>query len=148
MQAKDLAEDYPVVHLRDSALDAARLIGSHRRPGVVVVDDHGHPVAVLPGSQVLRFLVPSYVQADPSLAGVYDERTAQESLTRLADNRVEDLLPDRDTHTRLPVVDHDATVLGCAAAMARLHSPLLVVLEDGQMVGVATAARLLDELFG
>ncbi|HEY0688871.1 MAG TPA: hypothetical protein VGD71_07500 [Kribbella sp.] len=33
----------------------------------------GSPYTVLPASQVVRFLVPSYVQDDPSLARVIDE---------------------------------------------------------------------------
>jgi len=42
-------------------------------PGIVVIGDDGCPQAVLPASQVVRFIVPKYVQDDPSLAGVLDE---------------------------------------------------------------------------
>ena len=46
----------------------------------------------------------------------------------------------------LAAVDGDATVLECAAVMARLRSPLLVVVEDRQVRGVLTAAHLLEVL--
>ncbi|MGH3504872.1 MAG: CBS domain-containing protein [Nocardioidaceae bacterium] len=148
MRAKDMVGDYPIVRCTDAALDAARLIGSRRLPGVVVVDDSGQPITVLPGSQVLNFLIPAYIQADPSLARVYDEGAADRSVERLTGKTVGDLLPDGDRRMELPVVDPDATVLECSAVMARLHCPLLVVQDDSRIVGVVTTSRLLDALFG
>ncbi|MCA1836616.1 MAG: CBS domain-containing protein [Actinobacteria bacterium] len=38
----------------------------------------------------------------------------------------------------------DATVIECAAMMARLHSPLLVVSDDDGVHGVVTASHLLE----
>lgn len=148
MRAKDLIAPYPTVHSTDPALDAARLIGAKHLPGVVVVDDAGTPVTVLPGSQVLNFLIPTYIQEDPSLARVLDEPGADACYSRLDGKSVGDLLPRSDGRQELPVVDWDATVMECAAVMARLHSPLLVVREDKKTLGVVTASRLLDELFG
>jgi hypothetical protein len=47
----------------------------------------------LPGSQVLRFVIPKYVQGDLSLARVFDERHADVLGRRLRGARVRDLLP-------------------------------------------------------
>jgi CBS domain-containing protein len=146
MRARTLAVDYPLVRLSDDALTTARLMAQQRLPGVVVVDDDGHPVAVLPGSQVLRFLIPGYVQDDPSLARVYDERTADACATALRGRQVRDLMPTMDKRAEKPIVDSDATVMECAAVMARLHSPLLVVADRGTVHGVVTASHLLELL--
>ncbi|NUT52742.1 MAG: CBS domain-containing protein [Saccharothrix sp.] len=144
MRVRDLAEEYPLVRLSDRALDAARLIADQRRPGVVVVDDDNRPVTVLPASQVLRFSVPGYVQDDPSLARVYDEQGgADVCVARLADRTVGEVLPPREKRHDLPIVPGDATVLECAATMARLHSPLLAVGDDEAVHGVVTASHLL-----
>ena len=62
----------------------------------------------------------------------------------LADERVADLLPSGRHRIELPAVDGDATVLECAALMSRLHSPLLVVVEDHWVRGLVTAAHLLE----
>ena len=148
MRARDLIDEYPSIQVSDPALDAARLIGSARLPGVVVVDPEGVPVTVLPGSQVLKFVIPAYIQEDPSLARVFDERGADECVSRLEGRSVGDLLPPRDHRQELPVVDPDATVIECAAVMARLRSPLLVVQSDQHILGVVTASRLLDVLIG
>jgi CBS domain-containing protein len=144
MRARDLAEDYPLVRLTDPALNAARLIADQHRPAVVVVDDDGQPVTVLPGSQVLRFSVPGYVQDDPSLARVYDERGGAEvCVANLAKRTVKEVLPAKDKRYELPVVSGNATVLECAATMARLHTPLVVVVDDDTIHGVVTASHLL-----
>ena len=143
MLARDVAEEYPVVRGDDAALEAAEMIAARRLPGVVVVDASGRPVTVLPGPEVLRFLVPPYVQEDPSLARVFDERTADRCAARLRERRVKELLPPKEERRELPVVAGDATVIECAAVMARLRSPLLVVTDDDHIAGVITASRLL-----
>lgn len=68
MRVGDIAEEFPVVGLDTSAFVAARLIAQDRRPGIVVTDTDGRPKAVLPASQVVKFMVPEYVQSDPALA--------------------------------------------------------------------------------
>lgn len=47
-----------------------------------------------PASQVVRFIVPRYVQDDPLLAGVLNESTADRCAERLSGKKVRDVLPD------------------------------------------------------
>ena len=137
-----MAEKTPLVTLDTSALEAAKLLASHRLPGLVVTDAQGHPHAVLPASQVVRFLVPSYVQDDPSLARVLSESMADHAADKLGSRRVGDVLP-RD-RPELPVVNHDDTVIEVAAIMARLRSPLVAVMRGTELIGVISASRLLE----
>jgi CBS domain-containing protein len=147
MRARDLAQDLPTVRPDEPALTAARLIAERRLPGIAVVDAEGRPVAVLPASQVLRSVVPDYVQDDPALARVVDEAGAERMCgQRLSGERVGDLVRAGRHRVELAAVDGDATVLECAALMARLRSPLLVVVEDRHVRGVLTAAHLLEVL--
>ncbi len=83
MRARDLAEEYPTVSLDDDALDAARAMAGSRLPGLIVLGEKGDPYTVLPGSQVLRFLIPSYVQSDPALARAYGEKASDELCSKL-----------------------------------------------------------------
>src|SRR4051812_48767051 len=76
MHGQQIAEEFPVVGLDTDAREAAELLASQRLPGLIVVDGNGAPYTILPASQVVRFLVPSYVQDDPSLARVIDESLA------------------------------------------------------------------------
>ena len=123
------------------ALDAARLLAEHLLPGIVVTDSSGRPTAVLPASQVVRFLVPAYVQDDPSLAGVLNESMADRCAEKLGGKKVRDVLPQ--DLVDVPSVDADDTIIEVAAIMARHRSPLLAVMKDGDLRGVITAPRLL-----
>jgi len=147
--ARDLAIDYPVVGLDDDALAAAHLLVERHLPGLVVMDGDWRPMTVLPGSQVVRFLVPGYVQDDPALARVVDEMHADRLCASLSGKRVSDLLPHEAPV--LPVVGAGDTALEIAAVMAQAHSPLVAVVSEdggtgGQLLGVVTASRLLERL--
>jgi CBS domain-containing protein len=141
MHAEDMAEDFPVVSIDSNALDAARMLAEHRLPGIVVTDASGLPYAVLPASQVVRFIVPKYVQDDPSLAGVIGESMADRAAEKLRNKTVRDVLPEHLMN--VPAANADDTIIEVAALMARLHSPLIAVLKDGNLHGVVTASRLL-----
>jgi CBS domain-containing protein len=137
-----MAEDFPVVTVDSDALEAVQLLASRRLPGLIVVSPDGTPYSVLPASQVVRFLVPSYVQDDPSLARVIDESLADRVADKLTGMTVRKLLPSEPAE--LPVVNHDDTVLEIAALMARLRCPLVAVVRNDEIIGAITASRLLE----
>jgi CBS domain-containing protein len=146
MHAEDIAEDFPVVSIDSGALDAARLLAEHRLPGIVVTDSAGKPYAVLPASQVVRFIVPRYVQDDPSLAGVLNDSAADRAAQKLADKTVRDVLPEHLMD--VPAANADDTIIEVAALMVRLRSPLIAVMKNGRLHGVITASRLLSAALG
>ena len=141
MRAAELAEDFPVVTVDSDALAAARLLAEHRLPGILVTDSSGKPYAVLPASQVVRFLVPRYVQDDPSLAGVLNESMADRAADKLGAKTVRDVLPEK--LVKLPSAHADDTIIEVAALMAQLRSPLIAVVKDDRLLGVITASHLL-----
>lgn len=146
MRARDLAQDFPTVSLDTDAMEAAQILSRERLPGLIVCDAAGRPYTVLPGSQVLRFLIPQYVQDDPPLARVYDEKASDELCAKLSDSTVRDLLPDKRDLDEIPVVDGDATTIEVAAVMARVHSPVVAVVDGDEVLGAITVRRLLDHL--
>lgn len=141
VHASEMAEEFPVVTIDSDALEAAKLLAEHRLPGIVVCDRPGHPHAILPGSQVVRFLVPGYVQDDPSLAGVLSESLADRVAEMLGGETVRTLLGEEKRE--LARVNADDTLLEVAAVMARMRSPLVAVMDDDHLLGVITASRLL-----
>jgi CBS domain-containing protein len=146
MHAADIAETYPVVGVDTSALTAARLIARDRLQGLIVADPGGKPMAVLPASEVVRFMVPDYVQEDPALAGVLGEVTPEWIAEHLRRATVADILPPHPVE--LPVLKKDDTLIELAALMARLRSPVCAVTDGERILGVVTAARLLDLVCG
>ncbi len=128
VQARELAKPYPTIRMDTPAADAARLLAERRLPALIVVDANEHPLAILPGSQVLRLLIPLYVQEDPALARVLDEAFADRIWEALDKKVVADLLPRQ--RVPLPVVAPDDTVLEIAAIMAANRCPLVAVVEE------------------
>ncbi len=68
-----MVADFPVVRSDTDALDAVRLIAKRRLPGLLVTDRRAGCCGSCPPSQVVRLLVPAYIQDDPALAGVLSE---------------------------------------------------------------------------
>ena len=145
MRAGDLAAPFPTVTLATPAIEAAGLLAGENLPGLIVVDERGRPLTILPGTQVLRMAVPQYCQDDPALARVIDEAAADVFLRELGEQTVAEVLPRE--RRELPVVDPGATVLEIAALMARVRSPVVAVAErDGTMRGAVTLDALLDRM--
>ncbi len=150
MRAGDLAQPFATVTPDTGALAATQAMAAARQPGLIVCGDDGRPYTILPGSQVLRLLIPDYLQETPALARALDEQASQQLCRRLEHLTVRDLLPHPRDLDELPVVDRDATPLEVAAVMARMHSPVVAVVDGdgdtGRVVGAITASRLLDHL--
>jgi CBS domain-containing protein len=142
VRAEKSAEEFPVVALDSNALEAVRLLATGRLPGLVVTNAAGTPVTILPASQVVRLLVPAYVQDDPSLAGVLSESMADRAADKLGGKTVGQVLPKPPP--QMSTVKSDDTIVEVAAIMARNRSPLVVVMNGNEVVGVITAPRLLE----
>jgi CBS domain-containing protein len=135
-----------VVHLDTDALEATRLLVDRALPGLVVVDHEGLPLFILPGSQVLRFALPDYVEEDRTLASVYSESDADALCESLRGRTVQELMPSTKFLPRgapRPIVAPDATLIEIAAVMAEQHSPVVAVVDKGHVIGVITVHRLL-----
>ncbi|MBX6383026.1 MAG: CBS domain-containing protein [Microbispora sp.] len=144
MRARDLVMPFPTVTLDSPVAEAARLMAQRELPGLIVLDERGAPVSILPGTQVLRLAVPRYCQDDPALARVIDEAHADAFIRALGDRTVRQALPERPRE--LPVTDPDATLLEVAALMARTRSPLVAVLDGDRLLGAVTLSTLLKRL--
>ncbi|MBT2493513.1 CBS domain-containing protein [Streptomyces sp. ISL-96] len=149
MRARDLAEPYVSVSMEADAAEAVRLLVEHALPGLLVVDSAGQPYAILPASDVVGTLVPSYVQEDPVLANVIDEPHADVLYHALAGRKVAECLPVGRPF--LPTAAPDWTAMELAELMTRTRSPLIPIVEGdaggpGRPLGVVTAAHLLERL--
>lgn len=145
MKAADLVEQVPMVTRATTGAEAARVVAEYRLSALVVADESGDPIAVIPGSQLLGIVLPRWVRDDRRLAHVYDERGADEMCRRLNQATIGDLLDDdklKDLHA--PTVLPEDTLLEIASAMDESHSPVLVVRDrQGAFHGVVTMSRVL-----
>ena len=141
MRAAEIDEEFPVVDVDTPALEAARMLAEHSLPGIVVLTADGQLYAVLPASEVVRFIVPRYVLDDPLLASVIAESVADQAAEKLGGKTIRELLPQHQL--TMPVANADDTIIEVAAIMVRLRSPLVAVMKQGKLHGVITASRLL-----
>jgi hypothetical protein len=145
VQAHQLAEAFPTVRLGTLALTAARMLADQHLPGLIVVNEYDHPTAVLPASQLLRLLIPRYIQDDPTLARVLEESQADTFAAGLDGKTVADLL--KQEKLKPQIAEPDDNVMEIAAAMAANRSPLVAVVErrhpTAPLIGVITVSRLL-----
>ncbi|MCT2584320.1 CBS domain-containing protein [Actinophytocola gossypii] len=145
MKARDIAVTMPTVTADDPVIRVVRAMVVRRLPGLILVDEFSRPSVVLPGTQVLRLAVPSSYQDDPALARTIDEEHADTFWTELGERTVGECLPRQAA--RPVTVAEDATLLEVAAAMARLRSPLVAVVDArGVLTGAVTLERLLTSL--
>jgi CBS domain-containing protein len=142
VRAEQIVEEFPVVAATSNALEAGRLMAERRLPGLVVTDTDGKPLTILPASQVVRLLVPTYVQDDPSLAGVLNESMADRIADAIGDKPVSAILPK--PLPTMAKVKADDNIVEVAAVMAHEHAPLVAVVDKGRLIGVITASRLLE----
>jgi CBS domain-containing protein len=128
MRAQDLATPVPMVDRHTSAADAARQIADGQLPGLVVADDRGIPVTVISAVDVLRLLVPDYILEDMALAGVFDERGAEDVWSEGSRRVIGDLLDDQETRmSDILRVDADATLVEVAAEMVDARAQIAVL---------------------
>jgi CBS domain-containing protein len=145
VRAGDIAINLPTVRPSDPVAKAVRLMVVNRLPGLVVVDTADRPVAVLPGTQVLRLVIPGSYQNDPTLVRTIDEVHADLFWQEPGSLTVGDCLPDGAVSPA--TVTPDATLLEIAILMARKHSPLLAVVDRARVLrGAITLERLLTSL--
>ncbi|WP_280444702.1 CBS domain-containing protein [Nocardia brasiliensis] len=145
MQAREIAIQLPTVRVADPVAKAMRLMVVNRLPGMIVVDDADRPIAVLPGTQVLRLAIPSSYQNDPALVRTIDELHAELFWQEPGRWTVGDCLPE--TIAKPATVRPDATLLEVATLMAQKHSPLVAVVDrDRTLLGAVTLERLLLSL--
>jgi CBS domain-containing protein len=131
------------------AIETVRLMVERRLPGLLVTDSAGLPHAALPACEVIRTVVPGYVQEDRGLARVIDEPHADLLCRALQGRTVADCLPGGRQF--LPTAGPDWTAVELAELMARSRSPFIAVVErpdegPGRLLGVVTAERLLERL--
>lgn len=141
MLARDLADPSPVVRGDDDAGSVLRRLVAGGWDGLVVVDGAGAPLTTTSLAQVLRMLLPEYIEEDVSLASVYAERQADVLADALAGRTVAQVLPQPG---REPVVvDAGATLLEVAAVMASQRSSVVAVVDAGRTTGALGAHAVL-----
>jgi CBS domain-containing protein len=143
MRARDLVRPHPVVSAHASAMDAVRSAATTSVRSVLVIDAAGAIVGVLSSTDLLRAIVPPFVEESPSIARAL--RSDENDPLRLHGRRkrVSQLLAAGSADA---VVAADAALVEVMSVMVRTRIPLVGVVEDGRLLGGVTVDQLLDQL--
>ncbi len=143
MKALGLAGPQETLRADEPAAEAALVLARIQTSAALVVDDAERLVGVVTDQELLRGLLPSYVEEADALARVLEEDSAQQLWRRLEGRTVRDLIVhDREE----AVVDGGATLIEVASVMIRADARVVAVVEDGRLVGGITIDHLLTHL--
>jgi CBS domain-containing protein len=120
------------------------VLSRHDIRAVLVVSPSGGLAGVLSDSELLRGLLPAYLEDNPALARVLEESASEALYRRLEGRTVEDLMPaDRD---EAPVVGGDDTLIEVAEVMVRSRASLVGVVDQGRLIGGISIDDLISHL--
>jgi CBS domain-containing protein len=144
MKARNLTSPRETLRTVDPASEAARILSRHDVRAVLVVDPSGEFAGVISDSELLRRLLPPYLEENESLVRVLEESAAEVLYRRLEGRTVADLMPD-DREDQ-PVVNGDDTLIEVASVMVRSRASLVGVIDAGRLIGGIAVEDLVTHL--
>ncbi|MDY7092129.1 MAG: CBS domain-containing protein [Acidobacteriota bacterium] len=142
MRVRTAMLEQPVTTHPDQTFDELlqNLVGS-RQATAAVLDDDGKLVGLVGIHDVLRKIVPLYVDLDHKLMEVMHEGYFEERLARLKDTRVRDFMS-----TELDTVTPDDTLIKAVVIIVENRRKTLPVIEDGKFLGMITRRSILEKV--
>jgi CBS domain-containing protein len=128
----------------DPASEAARILSRHDVRAVLVVNRAGEFAGVISDSELLRRLLPPYLEDNVALARVLEEAASEALFGRLEGLSVSDLMPD--DREEPPVVHGDDTLIEVASVMVRSRASLVGVVDEGGLIGGISIDDLISHL--
>lgn len=121
-----------------SVLDLVRKILDSNQTTAVVLDAAGELLGIVSVDDVLRRVVPNYVNPDSELASVIHDGYFEEKFTQLAKVRVIEIMT-RDVVTVAPT----DTIIRAVALFVRAGHKTFPVIDNGRFVGTITRRSIL-----
>lgn len=128
MHASDIQTELPIVDRTTPVLEAAKMIAAAKVGALIVADINGKPVGVVWAVDILEHLLPAYLRDDMSLAGVFDEKGAEEMWGASVGHTLGELFDnDGVSIPKLLKVDSDATIVEIAVQMSDARTQVALV---------------------
>ncbi len=140
MRARDLVRPYPTLPAGAPASRAIQLAKATSIRSFLVVDPSGAPIGVLSNTDILRAVIPTYLEDSPSIAGVIPGDQEDLLWRHGRRKRVGQLaVPDA-------AVAPDATLVKVMSVMVSARTPLMSVVAEGRLLGGISLDQVLDSL--
>lgn len=118
----------------------SRLVVS-RQATAAVLDDRGKLLGLVGIHDILRKIVPVYVDLDTKLMEVMHENYLEERMSRLKDTRVRDFMT-----TELDTVSPDDTLIKAVVIIVEHRRKTLPVVQEGKFLGMVTRRSILEKV--
>lgn len=142
MYVRDVLLSDPVTTTPEEPFGALIKRLTNRRQATAVVLDAGSRVVGLVGiHEILRKIVPHYVDLDDKLMEILHEGYFEERLDRLKDTHVNDVMTREWNGVAL-----DDALIKAVALIIEKHRNTLPVIDNGRFVGVVTRRHLLERV--
>ena len=144
MTAKDIMEaDFVCVQPDMLLKKAAELMTEQRKLLLPVVDEAGRGYGVLMEVDLLRVVLPKYLDTLPSLSFLPESCDLFDLDVKIASLKVEDVIGDRELHT----VSQDTKAMEIAHIMLTEEISSVGVEQDGKIIGIVTRGNLVRHIF-
>jgi CBS domain-containing protein len=144
MTAEDIMDrDFVCVRPDMSLQEAADLMTEHNCLFLPVIDDEGGACGVLLEADLLRAVMPRYLDGLASLKWLPDAYELSDANSNVEHLTVKDVIDDRQLYT----VQHDAGPAEIAHAMLTKAIAGVGVEKDGKLVGYVTRAELVSHIY-
>jgi len=140
MRAHDLVRPHPTLSAPAPASGAVHLARATSVRSFLVIDPSGVLVGVVSNTDILRAMLPPYVEERPSIARVLAHDEADLLWEHCRRKRIEELV------TPGAVVSPDATIVEVISVMIRTRAPLVGVAAEGRLLGGISLGQVLDSL--
>lgn len=140
MRARDLVRPYPTLSSGAPAIRAVQLAAATSVRSFLVVDPSGALIGVLSNTDILRAMLPTYLEDSPSIAGVIPSNQADLLYKHGQRKRVGNVV------TQDAAVAPDATLVKIMSVMVSTRAPLVGVVDEGRLLGGISLDQVLESL--
>lgn len=109
--------------------EVVQLMIDKKTNGLVIVDHQEHVVGILSSWDIIKHIVPDYLEDDEHLAGFEAPRVFADRIIKIADDPVEKFMTDC-VHS----IEQDATLIEAAALLAKFHIRQMPVVDKNNVL--------------
>lgn len=142
MRIKDIMDSSPkVVRVSDTFEHLIKVLDEEKSHVIFVVDSEDRLKGIVTEGDIVKVLVPKYVNEDESLISVMDENYFEEKCKEKRNLSIEEIM-----QKSLYTIDEEDTIIKAAALMVihRIHT--LPVLRNGKLTGFLSRMALIRQI--
>lgn len=136
-----MSRDVKFVRPDSNAKEALKLLLSEGTSGMPVIDKDGRPVGVFTEKEILKAVLPGYVQDVGAFIYAEDSKSTLKKIAGLEKILVKDIM-----RVEISTIQEETSVSEASRIMLTRSERRIIVLKDGKAVGVITRCDVVKAL--